>query len=131
MTEPSRIFPTFRYRDTAAALGWLTGAVGFRVHFRTPESGPPDHAELALGSAMIMIGRDRDDAFGGIVGHPGTAGAALYVAVDDADAVHARVAASGAEIVEGLTDRPYGSREFICRDPEGYVWCFGTYWPKA
>ena len=31
----------------------------------------------------------------------------------------------------GLTDTDYGSRDFICRDPEGYVWCFGTYWPKA
>ena len=28
-------------------------------------------------------------------------------------------------------NRDYGSREFICRDPEGNVWCFGTYWPKA
>ena len=35
------------------------------------------------------------------------------------------------EILEELTDRDYGSREFICRDPEGNVWSFGTYWPKA
>jgi hypothetical protein len=43
----------------------------------------------------------------------------------------ARAEAAGAKILMGLTDTDYGSRDFICRDPEGYVWCFGTYWPKA
>ena len=42
-----------------------------------------------------------------------------------------RAEAAGAEILEGLTDRGYGSREFICRDPEGNVWSLGTYWPKS
>jgi uncharacterized glyoxalase superfamily protein PhnB len=47
------------------------------------------------------------------------------------DALHDRVLASGVVIEEGLVDRDYGSREFTCRDPEGNLWCFGTYWPKA
>jgi len=47
------------------------------------------------------------------------------------DAVYARVATSGVTIEEGLADRDYGSREFICRDPEGNLWCFGSYWPKV
>jgi hypothetical protein len=33
--------------------------------------------------------------------------------------------------LEQPVDRDYGSREFVCRDPEGNVWCFGTYWPKV
>jgi uncharacterized glyoxalase superfamily protein PhnB len=130
--EPPRLFPAFRYRDAAAALDWLTGAAGFKVHARHPAEGAVEHAELSFGSAMIMIGQVRDDAFDKIAGRPGKAsGTATYIAVDDADALHARIAASNAEIVEGPTDRSYGSREFICRDAEGYVWCFGTYWPKA
>jgi uncharacterized glyoxalase superfamily protein PhnB len=47
------------------------------------------------------------------------------------DGLFAKVRASGVEIAEGLTERSYGSREFICRDPEGNVWCFGTYRPAA
>jgi hypothetical protein len=39
--------------------------------------------------------------------------------------------AAGAEILKGLTDRDYGSRECICQDPEGNVWCAGTHWPKV
>ena len=39
--------------------------------------------------------------------------------------------AAGAEIVRGLTDQPYGSREFAARDGAGNVWSFGTYRPAA
>jgi uncharacterized glyoxalase superfamily protein PhnB len=28
-----------------------------------------------------------------------------------------------------LVDQSYGSREYAARDPEGNVWCFGTYQP--
>jgi uncharacterized glyoxalase superfamily protein PhnB len=57
--------------------------------------------------------------------------ASRFTSVDDIDALYARVAASGVTIEEGLVNRDYGSREFQCRDPEGNLWCFGTYWPKA
>jgi len=67
-----------------------------------------------------------------MVGEPGTGGGkSIYVAVDDADTAYARAKKAGATIIQELTDRDYGSREFICRDPEGGVWSFGTYWPKA
>ena len=26
-------------------------------------------------------------------------------------------------------DQDYGGRDYTCRDPEGYVWTFGTYDP--
>ena len=45
--------------------------------------------------------------------------------------VFARAKAAGAKILEEPTDRDYGSRDFICADPEGNIWSFGTYWPKA
>jgi uncharacterized glyoxalase superfamily protein PhnB len=79
-----------------------------------------------------MLGHAAEDAFGSLVGAPGEQGGkAIYLAVDDVDGLFAKVRASGVEIAEGLTDRSYGSREFICRDPEGNVWCFGTYRPAA
>lgn len=132
MPEAPRIYSTFRYHDPAAMITWLCDTVGFTVHARHPPDGPVAHAELAYGSSMIMLGAVRDDAYGARVGEPGAdGGKSLYVAVDDVDALHARVAASGVTIEEGLVDRDYGSREFQCRDPEGNLWCFGTYWPKA
>jgi uncharacterized glyoxalase superfamily protein PhnB len=59
-----------------------------------------------------------------------TARSHWYVTVDDPDALHDRAVAAGAEIVMGLTDQDYGSREFAARDPHGNVWSFGTYRPS-
>lgn len=132
MSEAPRIFATFRYADPDAVIEWLCGTVGFTLKARYPETGNVDHAELAYGSSMIMLGSARDDDYGKMVGDPGASGGkSLYIAVDDADALYGKVTASGVAIEEELTDRDYGSREFICRDPEGNLWCFGTYWPKA
>lgn len=131
--EPPRIFPAIRYRDAEKMIGWLVEAFGFNVHAKhKDENGVLVHAQLSLGSSMIMCGQARDDAYGRLVGEPdGKGGKSLYVAVDDVDALFARVKNAGAEIVEEPTDRHYGNREFLCRDPEGNVWSFGTYWPKA
>lgn len=132
MTEAPRIYPTFRYRDPSAIITWLCDTVGFTAHIRHPAEGEVAHAELAYGSSMIMPGPVQDDAYGAVVGLPGqNGGTSIYVAVSDVEALHAPVAASGVTIEEGLVDRDCGSREFICRDPEGNLWCFGTYWPRA
>ncbi|NDZ79248.1 glyoxalase [Streptomyces sp. SID10853] len=45
----------------------------------------------------------------------------LSVEVDDVDAVHTAVLASGAEIVHPLTDEEWGVRRFFVRDPNGQV----------
>jgi uncharacterized glyoxalase superfamily protein PhnB len=130
--ESPCIFPAFRYRDPAAMIDWLGRAFGFTVIARHGEGDRVDHAELALGGSMIMLGSVRDDDFGRLVGAPGAGnGGSLYVATDDVDALFARATAAGARIEQGLTERDYGSREFICRDPEGFVWCFGAYRPTA
>jgi uncharacterized glyoxalase superfamily protein PhnB len=135
-TEPPCIFPTLRCQDAEALIAWLTGLVGFREQAVHRNGEIVEHAELALGSSILMLGQkpndDREDAYGALV----NAGAgrrtdALYVAVADADALHATLAAAGTPIVTALRDTPYGSREFACRDPEGNLWSFGTYWPKV
>ena len=132
-TEPPRIFPTFRYSDASYMIDWLVKAFGFSIHARySNDDGSVAHAQLALGSSMIMLGSVREDAYGAMVGKPGeNAGKSVYVAVDDTDATFARAKAAGATILEEPVDRDYGSRDFICSDPEGHVWSFGTYWPKT
>ncbi|MCC0044557.1 MAG: VOC family protein [Brucellaceae bacterium] len=131
--EAPRIYPTFRYRNSGAMLTWLTETVGFReIACYRADDGSVAHAELAYGSSMIMIGHTKDDDYGAMVGQSGeTGGKSIYVAVDDVDGLFQRVSSAGTTIEEGITERDYGSREFICRDAEGNLWCFGTYWPKA
>ena len=129
--EPPRIYPTFRYRDAAKMIDWLEKAFGFAVHARYMDGDYVAHAQMIFSSSMIMLGSVRDDQYGAMVGGPGqNGGKSVYVAVDDTDAVYARAKAAGAKILEEPTDCDYGSRDFICADPEGNVWSFGTYWPK-
>lgn len=123
-TLPS-IYPTLTYKDAAAAVRFLTQTFGLTEHaVSTDPDGTVRHAELAWGTGLVMLspssGGESPFDLGPVC---------LYLAVDDPDAHHDRAKAAGAEIVMGLTDQPYGSREYAARDPEGNVWCFGTYRP--
>jgi uncharacterized glyoxalase superfamily protein PhnB len=84
---------------------------------------------------MIMLGSAKDDEHVRSYKSPTELGGietrGTYVVVPDADAVHARAVAAGAEIIRPLQDTPYGSREFAVRDPEGHSWSVGTYDPWA
>jgi uncharacterized glyoxalase superfamily protein PhnB len=126
------IHPTFRYRDAEAIIEWLEKAFGFAVNAKYSDGGAVSHAELSLGGAIIMLGEARDDAYGRMVGGPGQPGGkSTYAAVDDVDAVYETAKAAGAKILEEPVDRDHGGREFICADPQGNVWSFGTYRPEA
>ena len=120
------IQPVLHYRDPEKALGFLTDAFGFRekaVH-KGPD-GEIAYVELEFGGCYFGFGvtaSSNDSPFD-------LGPTAVYVGLDDPDAHHDRAVAAGAEIVMGLTDQEYGSRDYAARDPEGNVWCFGTYRP--
>lgn len=130
--EPPRIYPTLRCRDAEAMISWLKDVLGFAERVVYRGDGMVHHAELSLGSSILMLGQNRDNDYGKLVGDlSGRRTDALYVAVANADALHDKVKAAGAEIEMELHDTDYGSRDFACRDPEGNLWSFGTYWPKT
>ena len=56
---------------------------------------------------------------------------APYIVIDDVDAHAERARAAGAEIIVEPEDQDYGGRVYSARDPEGYVWSFGSYDPWA
>jgi uncharacterized glyoxalase superfamily protein PhnB len=119
------IQPVLHYGDPAKALSFLTEAFGFEEHavHRGPD-GEIAYVELVFGGCAFGFGRTADGDSPFDLGPT-----AVYVALDDPDAHHAQAVAAGAEIVMELTDQEYGSRDYAARDPEGNVWCFGTYRP--
>ena len=118
------IFPLLTYRDPAAAIDFLERAFAFeRRAVHTDDAGAVVHAEMAFRGSQIMVGRTREDM--GLTGQAGP-----YVVVEDADAHHDRAKAAGAEILSGLQDQDYGSRDYAARDLEGNPWFFGTYGPE-
>lgn len=130
MTEHTNnsIWPILTYRDAAAAIAFLNEAFGFEtaeVH-EGEEPGTVAHAELLWsegGGIMLSSAGLGEEPFAGR--QPGYD--LNYIVCSDPDELHDRSLAAGAEIVMGLRDTDYGSRDFAARDPEGNLWSFGTY----
>jgi uncharacterized glyoxalase superfamily protein PhnB len=119
------VTPYLLYEDGEAAIEFLTRAFGFREVERATGVAGGLHAELEVAPAggRVYLG----SAGGGFRG-PAAVGrtALVFVLVDDVDAHHDRAKATGATIVEELTDTPFGHRRYTCDDPQGHQWCFAT-----
>jgi uncharacterized glyoxalase superfamily protein PhnB len=123
-------FPIVPYHKPRDGIAWLERAFGAEataVHPPEPDQ-PLAHAEVRVGTGLVMI-NDADRSDDNLFALPGPV--LVYVVVDDPDALHDHAVAAGVEIVMGLTDQDYGSREFAARDPHGNVWSFGTYRPTS
>jgi uncharacterized glyoxalase superfamily protein PhnB len=130
---PPSLFPCLSYRDAPAAIEWLCAAFGFEKHAVYPgPDGTIAHAELRLGNGMVMLGSPKTEA---PVPERGIGAddwaQTIYVALPEVDEHCARARAAGATIVREPFDTDYGSRDYAARDPEGYLWSFGTYQPFA
>jgi uncharacterized glyoxalase superfamily protein PhnB len=125
-TPPPQVWPTLRARDARALIRFLTDAFGFEETVVYGDGDIVHHAQLSWPpGGGIMMGSARQDAGDSWPLQPGGFGA--YVVTDDPDALFARATAAGAEVITGLHETDYGSRDFAVRDPEGNRWSFGTY----
>lgn len=126
-----RFSPVLRYRDVPAAVEWLCGTLGFEKHgIITAVDGTIVEARLMFGNDLILLlparsperwrGKSRTPA--------GAEMQSCYLVVDDVDLHYRNAKAAGVEILD-LTEYDYGGRGYSCRDPEGYIWDFGTYDP--
>lgn len=120
------LFAYLRVRDGHEAITFYAEAFGAEEVFRLTEPGGRlGHAELKLGSAMLMLSEEFPE-LGIVAPAPGTSAAIiLHLHVDDADAVTARAIALGAEIIRPVADQFYGERSGTIRDPFGYEWSVG------
>ncbi len=129
--------PAMSYKDANAAVDFLTKAFGFKEHFvYRDENKNVHHAELSLGNAMVMIGPQRKESeFGKMTGTPAQANGlntqTAYIIIDEVDNHYKNAKANGAEIVMDIKDEDYGGRGYSCKDPEGYIWSFGSYNPYS
>ncbi|MGL1409560.1 hypothetical protein ACSTIX_23760, partial [Vibrio parahaemolyticus] len=75
-------------------IAWLQDVLGFTERVIYRKDGIVMHAELAFGSSILMLGAHRDDGYGKKVGDIGGRRTdSVYLAIDDPDALYAKVKA--------------------------------------
>jgi uncharacterized glyoxalase superfamily protein PhnB len=123
-----------RYEDPAAAIDWLSAALGFEcTQVDRSEDGRIVHAELRFADGMVMLSSAGGNDYGMKTAREvGAVTQGVYLIVDDGIDIHfERAVAAGAEIVRALHRTDYGSRDYAVRDPEGNLWDVGTYRPAS
>lgn len=131
------IIPCLRYDDAPAAIAFLCNAFGFERHAVHADAANPaiiHHAQLVRDGCMVMLASPSDNEWSQKAGMKSVREAggntqAPYLVIDDVDGHAARARAAGAEIVAAPADQDYGDRVYSARDPEGFVWSFGSYDP--
>ncbi|SEK57009.1 VOC family protein [Streptacidiphilus jiangxiensis] len=114
------VIPHIMVDGAAKAVEFYEQAFGATELFRLNRlDGTVAHAEVAVEGSVLMLS-DPDEAPFGPPG--GAASVVLHVYVHDVDAVTARAASAGAEVMAAAEDKPYGLRQSMLRDPFGHVW---------
>jgi len=114
--ECERLHPALRVPDVRQAVEFYTNKLGFSLGFTWPEEEPPAMAGMTLGDVQVFLEK-------------GTAApdVGVYFVVGNADDVYEAQVAQGVEVLEPPGDRPYGLRDYMVRDLNGYRLGFGHY----
>lgn len=116
MTTLGPDFIALQVHDVAAAARFFEDNLGLpRAQFSPPGAVVFDTQPISFAVRSPLPGIDPAAASPG-PGH----GVALWMAVEDADALHERLVAAGVRIVQPPSDSPFG-RMIAFIGPEGYV----------
>jgi uncharacterized glyoxalase superfamily protein PhnB len=99
----------------AGSVDYFVGKLGFESDFGWGD--PPVYAGVRAGDVEIYF--THDPATSSAIRERGLA-PDVFLWVSDIDRVYARHCANGAEIVEELSERPWGARQYVVREPNGY-----------
>ena len=111
--------PVLHVSGHAAAEEFYVGRLGFRREFAFRfDEGKPDPCYMGLTRDGVRL---HVSSFPG----DGVSGGAVYLFVEDVDALYAELVAKGVSIALAPTDQPWGNREMYVRDPDGNSVRFG------
>jgi PhnB protein len=119
----SAVIPRLFCRDPGAEIDFCTQVFGAaELVRRAGPDGTLVHALVTIGAAMMMI----ESEWPGLANRPpaqdGSSPVALYVYVDDVDAIVERAVAGAATVLMPPTDQFWGDRTAWLLDPQGHVW---------
>ena len=124
------ITPQLTLDNAAQAIDWYKKALGAEeVSRAVGPDGKIMHAEIRIGDSRIMV----NDAMMGGKGPKAIGGspAALWIYVEDSDALFNRAVAAGGRVADGpmghMGDQFWGDRCGTLTDPQGYKWTIATH----
>ena len=123
-----RVTPYLYIDGAKAAIDFYTTILGATERMRMPgPDGRIGHAELSLGSSVIMLADENPDM--GVQGPRSVGGTpvALHVYVEDVDATFAKALEAGATELRPVEDKFYGDRGGEFEDPFGHRWSIATH----
>ncbi len=122
------VTPQLTLDNAAAAIEWYKRALGAEEMGRAVgPDGKIMHAELRIGDSRVMV----NDAMMGGRGPVAMGGspAALWIYVENCDALFDRAVAAGGAVLPGMgamADQFWGDRSGTFKDPHGYTWTIAS-----
>ena len=133
MVEPipegyPRLTPYLIVDGAAAAIDFYISVLGASERMRMGgEGGKVGHAELEIGSSVIMLADEHPEMNAHGPKSVGGTPVSLHVYVEDADGVFERAIEAGAKPVRPPEDKFYGDRMGTFEDPFGHQWHVATH----
>lgn len=108
--------PILRCRDIDRAERFYREVLGANVSWAWGETNPGYRSVTVFGAELHLSSFAGDGAFG----------TAVYIRVDEVDAIAARIGSLAPDCIEhGPADEPWGQRELYLRDPDNNQLRFG------
>lgn len=121
------VTPYLICKNAEAAIDFYKRAFEAEELFRIGQPGMVGHAELKIGSAIIMLA-DEFPQMGAL--SPETVGGTpvqLMVYVEDVDTFTEKAISEGLAVLRPLENQFYGDRSGQFQDPFGHIWAFATH----
>ncbi|MDQ3821968.1 MAG: VOC family protein [Actinomycetota bacterium] len=122
------ITPVLAVEDASAAIEFWKRAFGAKERMRMDgPGGTVAHAELEIGDSLIMTADQFPQASTKPPKELGGTSSAVFLYVEDVDAVVQDAVDAGAEITMPVEDQFWGDRFGQVRDPFGHIWQIATH----
>ena len=122
------ITPHMIVSDGAKAIEFYKKAFGAQEieRFMTPDGKGVMHAQLKIGSSMLMLGSEHPPTCLSPISRGGTT-VSLFLYVENADAAFDRAVKAGCTVKMPMSDQFWGDRYGQVEDPFGHQWSLATH----
>jgi len=117
------ISPTLAVRNMKQTIEFYKNSLAFKMGMAFPDADNPEYADLSKDGMVLMfilaenIGIGKEEKLG--------VGVNIYMQVDgDIDEYYNELKNKGVKIVVDIKDEPYGIRDFMVEDIDGYKLTF-------